>query len=128
LEQVKNNQGPIGKPIRLQWFDGGLRLESSPGSLHLLAKDVECDEVFMRLLDEVNGSGRHVSDAPSSTYAPKVFAGMDGNGGFTKQKFAKAMERQFRGRKITKEIFGPRSRQRSRIVRTKVDNPAEAVE
>jgi RecA-family ATPase len=128
LEQVKNNQGPIGKPIRLQWFDGGLRLESSPGSLHLLAKDVECDEVFMRLLDEVNGSGRHVSDAPSSTYAPKVFAGMDGNGGFTKQKFAKAMERQFRGRKITKEIFGPPSRQRSRIVRTKVDNPAEAVE
>jgi RecA-family ATPase len=125
LVQVKNNQGPLGKPIGLQWSDGGLRLESSPGSLHLLAMDAECDEIFMRLLDEVNGAGRHASDAPSSTYAPKLFAGMDGNGGFTKQKFAKAMERQFRAKKITKEMFGPPSRQRSRIVRNKVDNPTE---
>jgi hypothetical protein len=38
------------------------------------------------------------------------------------QKFAKAMERHSHAKQIAVEPFGPKSRQRSRIVRVKADN------
>jgi RecA-family ATPase len=111
LETQKSNCGPIGMPIRLQWSNGGLALEGSPGLPHRLAKDTECDEIFLRLLDARNGQGRDVSDKPSSTYAPKIFSDMEGNCGFTKRKFATAMDRLFHAKKIAVEKFGPPSRQ-----------------
>ena len=125
LETAKSNYGRIGMPIRLQWANGGLALEASPGSLHRLAKDNECDEIFLRLLDERNGQGRDVSCKPSSTYAPKIFSDTEGNGGFTRQKFAKAMDRLFHTKKIALETFGPPSRQRTRIVRSALNEAAE---
>ena len=117
LETVKSNYGPTGNPIRLQWAEGGLALEHAPSSLHRQAKDAECDETFLRLLDERNAQGRHVGDRPSAIYAPKVFAGMDGNGGFTVQPFAGAMDRLFASGSITLAQDGPPSKRRNRIVR-----------
>jgi RecA-family ATPase len=95
LETVKSNYAAPGKPVRLQWSDGGLALEHAPNSLHRLAKDAECEDTFLRLLDERNAQGRHVSDKNGKNYAPAVFAEMSGNGGFTAKAFAKAMDRLF---------------------------------
>jgi RecA-family ATPase len=95
LETAKSNYGPPGRPIRLQWSDGGLQLEHAPTSLHRLAKDQACDEIFLRLLDERNAQGRYVGENPGKNYAPAVFAEMAGNGNHTRQAFAKAMERLF---------------------------------
>lgn len=97
LETMKSNYGPSGPKtqLRLQWTDGGLEREASPTSLHRLAKDAECEAVFLRLLDERNGQGSHVGRKTSSMYAPKVFAAMPNNGGFTKHALADAMERLF---------------------------------
>jgi RecA-family ATPase len=129
LETVKGNYAPPGgNPNRLQWVDGGLALEATPSSMHRLAKDADCEETFLRLLDERTGQGRDLSDKPSRTYAPKIFAELEGNGGFAKEAFARAMERLFHARKISLEQVGPPSDRRSRIIRTSPPAMAEAAE
>jgi RecA-family ATPase len=100
FETVKSNYGPPGQPVRLQWTDGGLQLERAPSSLHRLAKDQECDHTFLRLLDERNAQSRPVYERSGRNYAPAVFAEHEGNGGFTGQAFARAMERLFRNKTI----------------------------
>jgi hypothetical protein len=70
-----------------------LRLEDAPNSPHRLAKETECEEMFLRLLDERNAQGRPVGDKNSAIYAPKVFADTDNNGGFAAQAFARAIWR-----------------------------------
>jgi RecA-family ATPase len=100
LETVKSNYAAPGKPVRLQWSDGGLTLEHARSSLHRLAKDAECEDTFLRLLDERSAQGRHVSDKNGKNYAPAVFAEMGGSGGFTAKAFAQAMNRLFEARQI----------------------------
>ena len=100
LETAKSNYGPPGNPLRLQWADGGLQLEHAPSSLHRLAKDTECEETFLRLLDERSAQGRHVSDKNGKNYAPAVFASMTDNGGFAAKAFARAMDRLFHDKVI----------------------------
>ncbi len=118
LETTKSNYGPPGNPLRLVWADGGLQLEHAPTSLHRLAKDAECDATFLRLLDEREGQGRHVSsEARAATYAPKAFADMPNNGDFRRNAFAAAMERLLQAGKIHQIFEGPASRQRGRLVR-----------
>ncbi|MGP0083605.1 MAG: AAA family ATPase [Steroidobacteraceae bacterium] len=109
LETAKSNYGPPGNPIRLQWLDGGLQLEHTPSSLHRIAKDTECEEIFLRLLDERNAQGSHVGRKTSGMYAPKEFAASPSNGGFTKQAFAGAMQRLFVAGTI-REIWDTRRR------------------
>ena len=117
LETGKSNYAKRGNPLRLLWTDGGLATERQPSSLHRLAKDAECDERFLRLLDERNAQGRAVSDRYSAIYAPKIFADVEGNGGFTKEAFALAMDRLFKAGKIALRRFGPPSRGSTRIER-----------
>jgi RecA-family ATPase len=118
LETAKSKYGPPGIPIRLQWADGGLQLEHAPTSLHRIAKDAECNDTFLRLLDEREGQGRHVSsESRAATYAAKAFADMPNNGGFTRNAFASAMERLLQAGKIHQVMEGPASRQRGRLVR-----------
>jgi hypothetical protein len=100
LETMKSNYGPPGNPVRLLWADGGLQLETAPNSLHRLAKDAECDQVFLRLLDERNAQGRPVYPGRGHSYAPAIFAEMPGANGFTPKAFAAAMERLFHDTKI----------------------------
>lgn len=130
LRTEKSNYAKSGKDteIRLQWVDGGLTLEPAQGSLHRLAKDTECEETFLRLLDERNAQARPVSDKPSSTYAPAVFAEMQGNGGFARAAFSKAMERLFAAGRITMHEAGPPTRRRAHIVRAPIHHMSEAAE
>jgi RecA-family ATPase len=118
LETAKSNYGPPGNPLRLIWADGSLQLEHAPTSLHRIAKDQECEETFLRLLDERAGQGRYVSsEARASTYAPTAFAAMPNNGDFRRNAFAAAMERLLTAGKILQVMEGPASRQRGRLVR-----------
>jgi RecA-family ATPase len=118
LETAKSNYGPPGNPLRLIWADGGLQLEHTQPSHHRAAKDAECDETFLRLLDQKEGQGFHVSgQATAPTYAPKAFANMPDNGGFARKAFAAAMERLLTAGKIVQVMEGPASRQRGRLVR-----------
>jgi RecA-family ATPase len=117
LDVVKSNYAPIGKPTRLEWSDGVLTLEGTLPPLRRLADEADQEETFMRLLDDRNKLGRDVSDKFSRIYAPKVFAEMEGSGGFSKNVFASAMERLFKAGKIVLEPVGSPSERRHRIVR-----------
>jgi len=118
LETAKINYGPPGNPLRLIWAEGGLQLEHTQPSHHRAAKDAECEEAFLRLLDQREGQGRHVSgQATAPTYAPKAFVEMPDNGGFARKAFAAAMERLLQAGKIVQVMEGPASRQRGRLVR-----------
>jgi RecA-family ATPase len=105
LETVKNNYGTLGRPVRLVWGDYGFQLERAPSSLGQLANDAQCDEMFLRLLDERIAQRRDVSDKASKTYAPKVFSELENNGGFSNHEFARAMERLFRAREIASAVL-----------------------
>jgi RecA-family ATPase len=111
LETKKSNYGPFGATtqLRLQWANGGLELEQIGSPLHRLAKDQECEQIFLRLLDERNAQGSHVGRGTSGMYAPKEFANSPNNGGYAKQAFAAAMERLFTAGTI-KEFWDPRRR------------------
>jgi RecA-family ATPase len=117
LETAKSNYGPPGNPLRLQWADGGLQLEHAPTSLHRLAKDAECDATFLRLLDERSAQGRPVSDKSGKNYAPAIFAGMEGNNGYTRQAFASGMERLFKSRAILLRVMRSDGKERQCIDR-----------
>ena len=82
-----SDSGPApGEVVSLYWATA----MHVPTSLHRVAKDQECDETFLRLLDERAGQGLDVSAHPSVLYAPKVFADMPNNGGFAKRAFTDA--------------------------------------
>lgn len=123
LETVKSNYAAPGKPVRLQWSDGGLTLEHAPSSLHRLAKDAECEDIFLRLLDERSAQGRHVSDKNGKNYAPAVFAEMTGSGGFTAKALAQAMDRLFTARKIALRNIRVDGKPRAIIDRTDANAP-----
>lgn len=123
LETVKSNYAAPGKPARLQWSDGGLALEHAPTSLHRLAKDTECEDTFLRYLDERSAQGRPVSDKNGKNYAPAVFAEMAGSGGFTAKAFAQAMDRLFAARKITLRDVRRDGKTRAIIDRTAANAP-----
>jgi RecA-family ATPase len=109
LETAKSNYGPPGNPVRLLWSDGGLQLEHAPSSHHRAAKEQQCDEIFLRLLDERAAQGGHVGRKTSGMYAPKVFAAAPDNGGIAKSAFALAMERLFVAGTI-REVWDPKRR------------------
>jgi RecA-family ATPase len=117
LETQKSNYGPTGRSLRLQWANGGFELEQTQSSPHRLAQEAECEEIFLRLLEERCAQGRHVGEKYSSTYAPKVFAKLAGNNQFTKAAFAGAMERLFKAAKIALQETGPPSKRRTHIIR-----------
>ena len=123
LETVKSNYAAPGKPVRLQWSDGGLALEHAPSSLHRLAKDAECEDIFLCLLDERSAQGRHVSDKNGKNYAPAVFAEMGGSEGFTAKAFAQAMNRLFEARKITLRDVRRDGKSRAIIDRADANTP-----
>ena len=121
LETGKSNYAKRGNPLRLVWTDGGLATERQPSSLHRMAKDEECAATFMRLLDERNAQGRHVSDKSGKNYAPSVFADMAGSAGFAAKAFARAMDRLFTARKIVL-----RSERRDGKIREVIDRTTDA--
>ena len=109
LETAKSNYGPPGNPVRLQWADGGLQIEHTPSSHYRASADAQCDETFMRLLDERAAQGSHVGRQTSAMYAPKVFADDPSSGSMTKRAFALAMERLFKAGTIH-EAWDPKRR------------------
>jgi hypothetical protein len=114
---VKNNYAPQGSPVRLEWVDGVLSVEGTASPHLRAAQNAQADEKFIEHLETRNRLGRDVSDKAGRNYAPKIFEEMEGPGGYTKRKFAEAMERLFNGGKIELEPVGPPSDNKKRIVR-----------
>jgi RecA-family ATPase len=117
LEHLKSNYAPLQPAQRLEWIDGVLSIEGTASPHQRAAQNAQADEKFIEHLETRNRLGRDVSDKAGRNYAPKIFEEMEGDGGYTKRKFAEAMERLFIGGKIELEPIGPPSDNKKRIVR-----------
>lgn len=117
LECVKNNYAPLGEAMRLEWVDGVLAPEGTVSPTRRAASEFEAEEVFLRLLDERNAQGRHVGVNSGANYAPAVFAAADGGKPYTRQAFARVMERLFKAGRVKLATSGPPSKQRQHLIR-----------
>jgi RecA-family ATPase len=118
LEVMKSNYGPRGEKQKLRWEDGCYVLEGSAPSPRQAAAAHKIDDLFVRLLEERNAQGRWVTPNKAVGYAPKELAAMPSAEGCTAAALANAMERLLAIKEIGVETFGPRSRQRQRLVTT----------
>lgn len=117
LRRKKANYSARGDWISLRWVDGCFVAENVPHCwISAAASRARAERVFMELLQLRIAQGRSVSDKPrASTYAPKVFAEMEGHEGCTVRDFQIAMEALFKGGKIVLKPYGSPSDDRHRI-------------
>jgi RecA-family ATPase len=122
LKVMKENYGPIGREIELQWEHGVFVSTAEPpadhnGAMNELVRKERVEGVFLELLRKTNAEKRPVSHKPQApTYAPKAFAKRPDRYGYRRQDFEGAMERLFSGRRIENVEYGPPSKRVSRIV------------
>jgi hypothetical protein len=120
LTTKKANRARRGVRYTLRWSRGrfvreGVEIESRDAD-----RNREDEEAFLRAFDETIESGRtlsHLVTAPN--YAPKIAEAHPLAGGASQARFTEAMERLFARRVIEVKEFGPPSRVRRTIIRTK---------
>jgi RecA-family ATPase len=123
LSFMKQNYGPRGKPIELQWNEGRF-VVPNVASFERKAAENRIDEIFLMLLDRTNKRLTSVSPNPSRSFAPSEFAKEPEaiEAGITKAQFEISMKRLLDAEppavRIIKE--GPPSHQRARIVRNSI--------
>ena len=111
LKFMKSNYGPKGKPLALR-YQRGLFIPMRSAA----KTPAEADAMFLVMLDKYTEQGRLVSANKSSTYAPKVFAD-DKGCGFKSGDLKDAMDRLLERKEIRAELYGPPSRQRTKLAR-----------
>jgi RecA-family ATPase len=122
LEVMKVNHARPGEKVRLRYRRGVFVLDGSPSALERNAAEQRIDEVFLRCLDTRTTQGINTSHAPQGrNYAPTMFARMPEAGGLRRAAFQMALERLLSAGRIRVETSGPESKQRSKLVRVKVE-------
>ncbi|UFX41934.1 AAA family ATPase [Bradyrhizobium sp. 41S5] len=116
LKNMKANYGRKGAETKLRWHEGAFVLDDGKPSAHASLLANHADDVFLRMLSSINGSGRRVSSSRSSAYAPTVMATMPEREGTSKKALEEAMARLFAEKKIAVVKEGPPSKQRERLV------------
>ncbi len=117
LEVKKANYAKISEEISLRWRDGVYVSESDASNNEPMAPE-QIDELFLDNLRRFTSHGRNVSPSRSPTYAPTVFARLQGikAAKVKPEALAAAMERLFGAGKIRVVAEGPPSRRREHIV------------
>jgi len=119
LTTKKANRAAAGGKIVVRWRDGGFVRENQACDSGDISHDA--NRVFMTLLAQFEREERFVSDRPSASYAPTVFAKHPKAQGMNKGVLQKAMDRLFEAGKIKVEEVGPPSRRVRKIA--VVDSP-----
>jgi len=117
LQFKKNQYGPTGETIVVQYQNGLFLPVTGMTSLEQVAHEAKANEVFLELLRQLTEQNRYVSDKKSRSYAPAVFAEEDAakKAGMTSKKLAAAMQRLFTAGKIWNEPCGRPSRPQYRL-------------
>jgi RecA-family ATPase len=112
----KNNYGSISESIQLRW-NKGLFLPVSDAAVDQATRDATAQDVFLVLLKRFRAQNRHVSDKPSSNYAPALFAREQEamGAGLTGSNLKRAMRLLFQRNAIWNEPCGKPSRPSYRI-------------
>jgi RecA-family ATPase len=118
LSFMKQNYGPRGKPIELQWSEGRFVV---PGvaSFERKAAEYKIDDLFLMLLDRTNKRGVSVSPNVSNTYAPTKLAGEPEamEQGITRTQLEASMNRLLDNETIRIVTEGSPSRRRAHLIR-----------
>jgi hypothetical protein len=115
---MKNNYGPVGETITMQWKDGLFLPIPASGGLEKLAREQKAEELFLMLLVRWKEQGRNVSDKQkANSYAPGRFAQEPEAkaDNVSKRELAEAMERLFRADRIHSVAYGSPSRGWSKL-------------
>jgi RecA-family ATPase len=120
LTTKKANYGRSGGQIELTWREGVFVADGEVGlaGLDRMAAAAKAERVFMKLLRDFAGEGRHVGHSPSTAYAPALFAQDPRAEGVPKKALEAAMRSLFASQRIRVEEFGRPSKRRQRIVET----------
>ena len=112
----KNNYGSISESIQLRWSNG-LFLPVSDEAIDQATREATAQEVFLVLLKRFRAQNRHVSDKPSSNYAPALFVREQEaiGAGLTRNNLERAMRQLFMRNAIWNEPCGRPSRPSYRI-------------
>lgn len=114
LTTKKSNRAASGGKIVVR-YSNGMFVREKGNDLDARDLNRQAERVFMTLLAQFEREGRSVSDRPSSTFAPAVFAAHPNALGVSKGAFQKAMDRLFEAGAIKVEETGPLSRRRRKI-------------
>jgi RecA-family ATPase len=117
LEVKKLNYGPTGEKVKLRWEEGCYVLQGTEPAPAQAAAFNSADETYLVCLDSITAQGRRVSDSPSATYAPAIFADMPDARGITARGFKAAQDRLFSSGMIHIVTEGSASKRRRRIAR-----------
>jgi RecA-family ATPase len=112
----KNNYGPVSESIVLRWTNG-LFLPVQGASIDQVAREVAAQDVFLTLLKRFRDQNRNVSDKPSISYAPTLFAREEDarRADVNKTDLERAMRLLFQRNAIWNEPWGKPSRPSYRI-------------
>ncbi|MGY4502380.1 RecA-family ATPase [Bradyrhizobium sp. GM24.11] len=116
LKVVKANYGRVGESIAMRWDDGVYALDSGPDPVIEGLIGSKTDALFLDLLALFTEQGQNLGVQPGTSYAPVKMAKHTRGKGFTKDQFAKAMQRLLDAKRVAVVTEGPPSRQRSRLV------------
>ncbi len=115
LKVVKANYGRVGESIAMRWDDGVYALDSGPDPVVENVISSKADALFLELLALFGEQGQNLGVQPGTSYAPAKMAKHPKGKGFSKDQFAKAMQRLLDAKRVTVVTEGPPSRQRSRL-------------
>lgn len=116
LKVVKANYGRVGASIALRWDDGVYALDSGPDPVIESLIGSKADALFLELLALFTEQGQNLGLQPGTSYAPVKMAKHSKGKGYSKDQFAKAMQRLLDAKRVAVVTEGPPSRQRSRLV------------
>jgi RecA-family ATPase len=117
LEFKKNQYGPLGETIVLQYQKGLFLPLPGVTSLDKAAQEARADDVFIALLQRFARENRNVGVTKGTTYAPALFAREEEakKAGVRSKDFDAAMLRLLKAGKIMNEPYGKPSRPHYRL-------------
>ncbi|HVM79910.1 MAG TPA: AAA family ATPase [Stellaceae bacterium] len=112
LKGMKNNSGPSGGDIELEWRDGVFQVIGQSAAPRSQFDKLSTEAKFIELMHKIIQEGTKVSAKErASNYAPRVFAKHPRGKNFSRGDFAAAMRSLLDKGRIKTDTQGPASRQ-----------------
>ncbi len=116
----KVNSAKAGQQVTARWSDGFFEVPTGEGqagtALASLNREMEADDLFLRLLAWCDRRGKNLSDSNrSGNFAPKLMAKMCDTEGFGQGELAAAMFRLIRADRLCLQPYGRAGDERRRL-------------
>jgi RecA-family ATPase len=110
LELAKTNRAATGLKMLLRWCDGRFIAEQDGGDVDSIIRRIDCEELFVELLETFEKEGRPPSPNKGWAYAPFLFAQHPAGKSYKSKEYRDAMNILLGTGRIKIEVTGPKSR------------------